>query len=272
MKKILCLILCLVVICVSSVCVSAAEELTTSTDCIYFKTPDGAGYAWNNFKVIFCHIWAEGEEGGDFYPWQAKGERCTDLGNGYWSYDISGFEFDKDKSYSVIFSNENGMQTYNLTLTSACRGDIAECNGDMCENPVDSEKICTVARWVHNGDSVHPSIQVSSQGTMLDPDNASGSGVDIRWGDTEGTPVNYTPVIQVEEETEEPTEEETEEVTEEETEPETEETKDEEKKSDDDDDKEDSDLTMWLIIGGAALVVIIGGVVAVVLIKRKKKQ
>lgn len=266
MKRIFCLILTLLVVALSTVCVGAAEKEVTDTNCIYFKTPDGSGYAWNNFKMVFCHIWADGEEGGDFYPWQAKGERCTDLGNGYWSYDISGFEFDKDKTYCVIFSNENGMQTYNLTLTSACRGDIAECNGDVCENPVDSEKQCIVARWVHNKDTVHPSIQVSSQGTMLDPDNVSAQGVDINWGDTEGTAVEYeSKEIATEAPTEPPTEGKKPTEVKEADDAETTDTEVDSEKE-----KESSDITMWIIIGGAA-VLVCGAVVVVLVVKRKKK-
>lgn len=270
MKKIISIVFCVVFLMVSCFSMSASAAETTNTDCIYFKVPDGSGYAWNNFKMIFCHIWAEGEEGGDFYPWQAKAERCTDLGNGYWSYDISGFTFDKEKSYSVIFSNENGMQTYNLTLTSACRGDIAECNGDFCENPVDSEKQCTVARWVNNGDTVHPSIQVSSQGTMLDPDNAGSTGIDIRFGDSEGEVVEYEPVeIATEEETEPETEPETEEETEESTKAEKIEVESDDDKKDNDD-KEKTDFTIWIIIGVVAGVLVVAAVVVFIFIKRKK--
>ena len=106
---------------------TASAEDKTSSDYIYFQVPTETSIAWKNFSLVFCHIWSEGNDGGDFYAWQSKDERCTDLGNGYWAYDVTGLEFKEDACYAVIFSNENGMQTYNLSFTSDCLGDIVVC-------------------------------------------------------------------------------------------------------------------------------------------------
>ncbi len=252
MKRLFCIVMCVLVFAMSAFCVTASAEDKTSTDCIYFQVPTESAVAWNNFSVVFCHIWSEGEEGADFYPWQSKDERCTDLGNGYWSYDISKLNFDEDKSYAVIFSNENGMQTYNLTITSACKGDIAVCEGDSCVNPVDSEKKCAVARWLTNKDTVHPSAQIGSDGAMLDPDGVFNTDIDLKWGSSEGVSVEM-PKVEVP--TEAPTVAETQ--------------ADSDTQTDTNDDAEDSNLMLYLIIGGAAVLVIVA-VVVIVLIKRKK--
>lgn len=194
MKRFFCILLA-VIIMISTCCVAyAADEDVTNPDYIYFQVPTATSVAWKNFSMVFCHIWREGNEGGDFYPWQAKDERCTDLQNGYWSYDISGLEFDEDATYAVIFSNENGMQTYNLTLTSDCKGDIVVCNGDTCVNPVDSAKQCTVARWYANADTVFPCAQVSSDGAIVDPDGVFNADINRKWGSSEGVSITMPEV------------------------------------------------------------------------------
>ena len=245
MKRIFCLALCILVLMMSAFCFSASAEETTSTDCIYFQVPTATNVAWKNFSMVFCHIWQEGDEGGDFYAWQAKDERCTDLGNGYWSYDISGLEFKEDGKYSVIFSNENGMQTYNLTITSDCKGDIVYCDGETSTNPVDSEKQCTIARWMENNDKVHPCAVFSSDGSLIDPDGIFATDVDLSWGSAEGVSIAMPKVeIPTEAPTEAPTEVEAE------------------------TQSSSVNFSIWFIIGGAVLLAVIA--VVVVLIIRKK--
>ena len=248
MKRTICIILATLVLMLSVFTFGASAEEKTSTDFIYFQVPYETGVAWNNFSMVFCHIWSEGNDGGDFYAWQSKNERCTDLGNGYWSYDISGFEFKEDSSYSLIFSNENGLQTYNLNFTSACRGDIVTCNGDTCVNPVDSEKQCTVARWITNADSVHPAAQISSDGAVVDPDGVFNDDVDRKWGNAEGVSVEFPEVeVPTEAETEAPTEAELADTT-----------------------TQDGKInySIWFIIGGAVL----GAIIATVVVLAKKKK
>ena len=161
--------------------VSAAE--TTDPQYIYFEVPT-EGAAWNNFKMVYCHIWSKTDA--EFYPWQSKKESCEDMGNGYWRYDLSALEFNPEGEYSLIFSNETGMQTYNLNITSACKGDIAYCSGDTTVNPVDGEKTCAVARWRNNGDKVHPAIEIDSAGKTLNIDEVNADEIDTVWGDSTG--------------------------------------------------------------------------------------
>ena len=87
------------------------------------------------------------------------------------------------KKYSLIFSNDSGMQTYNLNITSSCLGDIVYCKGDICANPVDGEKSCAVARWTHNGAKVHPAVEIDSAGKTLNPDEVDLSEAETKWGD-----------------------------------------------------------------------------------------
>lgn len=256
MKKFFCLTLAVLVMMMSMVCFTASAEDMTSTDCIYFQVPTETSVAWKNFKMVFCHIWSEGNDGGDFNAWQSKNERCTDLGNGYWSYDVSGYEFKEDASYSVIFSNENGLQTYNLNFTSACLGDIVVCEGDTCVNPVDSAKQCTVARWLNNKDTVHPAAQIGSDGGVVDPDGVYDEDIDRTWGSAEGTSVEM-PKVEVPTEAEE-IEEDTDILVSENPDNETE-------------DKSEIGLTQWILIGVGALLVIVVAVVVIVLVSKRKK-
>ena len=248
MKRLLCVLFAVLVLMTSVVTFSASAEDMTSTDCIYFQVPTATTVAWKNFSIVFCHIWQEGDDGGDFYAWQAKDERCEDLGNGYWKYDISGFEFKEDATYSVIFSNENGMQTYNLTLTSDCKGDIVVCEGESCENPVDNAKQCAVARWLENKDKVHPCAAFSSDGVLLDPDGIFGEDINKKWGNAEGVSIEFPEIVI-------PTEAETEAETEVEAESDTADTF--------------AVSPIIFIIGGAVVLVAVVVVVAVVIKKKK---
>ncbi len=109
---------------------------------------DSKSAGWNNFKKVFCHVWVYG--GDAFYAWQSKKEACTDADkDGVWEYDLDGkgVKLDSNTLYAVIFSNENGMQTYNLLAGTACIGDTAYCDGTMYENPEDSSKTAQAAFW-----------------------------------------------------------------------------------------------------------------------------
>lgn len=247
MKRILCLIMTVFLLVLSMSVVPVCAEETTDTNCIYFQVPNSDGVSWSNFKTIFCHIWAEGDSGGEFSAWQSKEQRCTDLGNGYWSFDISGYEFKEDTQYAVIFSNDIGMQTYDLTLTSACKGDIAVCEGDTCQNPVDSAKNCAVARWTNNKDKVFPCASISSEGALLDPDGVMNEDIDRKWGSDEGTSIAMPKVEVPQEESEEETEE-TMQV---------------------DGELQDTPPNLlWIIIGG--VVVLAAVIVIIVLVKKRK--
>lgn len=183
MKRLLSLfcIAVILVLCVLPMTASAAEM--TDAKYIYFEVPTGS-VSWKDFNVVYCHMWSK--KGGDIYAWKAKDETAEDLGNGVWRYDLSGIDFDPEGEYSLIFSNEVGMQTYNLNITSKCLGDIVFCDGDTCVNPVDGEKVCAVARWRHNGEKVHPAVEVDSNGKLLNVDNVALDEIETVWGDSAG--------------------------------------------------------------------------------------
>ena len=129
---------------------------------------DAGSAGWNNFKKIFCHLWVYG--GDSFYAWQSKKEACTDNGDGTWSYDLDakGVTLEAGTLYAVIFSNENGMQTYNLLMGSECIGDTAYCDGTTYENPEDSSKTAQAAFWRGQDATVYgPEKCVTSIGNIV---------------------------------------------------------------------------------------------------------
>ena len=130
---------------------------------------DANSAGWNNFKKVFCHVWAYG--GDSFYAWQAKGEACTDKdGDGIWTYDLDAksVSLEAGTLYAVIFSNENGMQTYNLLAGTDCIGDTAFCDGTTYENPEDSSKTAQAAFWKGQDATVYgPEMCVTSIGNVV---------------------------------------------------------------------------------------------------------
>lgn len=183
MKRAVSLIIAVLVMVVLAVSVHA-EPAVTEPQYIYFQAPNEGNVVWKNYKMVFCHMWSKTD--GDIYSWQDKKEICEEVGGGIWKYDISKIEFDADKEYSLIFSNDSGMQTYNLNITSSCLGDIVYCKGDICANPVDGEKSCAVARWTHNGAKVHPAVEIDSAGKTLNPDDVDLSEAETKWGTEQG--------------------------------------------------------------------------------------
>ena len=130
---------------------------------------DANSAGWNNFKKVFCHVWVYG--GDSFYAWQAKGEACTDKdGDGIWTYDLDAksVTLEAGTLYAVIFSNENGMQTYNLLAGTDCIGDTAFCDGTTYENPEDSSKTAQAAFWKGQDATVYgPEMCVTSIGNVV---------------------------------------------------------------------------------------------------------
>lgn len=183
MKRVLSVLIAVLALLLSVIPAAAADSMTDS-DHIYFEVPTEGGVAWRGFNMVYCHMWSK--DGGEIYPWQSKAERCEELGNGYWSYDISAIDFDPNAEYALIFSNENGMQTYNLNITSSCKGDIVYCEGETTTNPVDGEKSCAVARWKNNGDKVHPAVELDSNGVTINIDEVDPADAETLWGESEG--------------------------------------------------------------------------------------
>ncbi len=248
MKKVISIVMAVLVLMFSFAVVANAES--TDTNCIYFQVPTESSVAWKNFSNVYCHIW---EEGGDvLFSWQSKDEKCTDLGNGYFSYDLSPFEFKEDGKYAVIFSNENGLQTYDLTITSDCKGDYVFCNGDICKNPVDSAKNCSVARWKNNSDKVFPCAKEDSDGKLTDPDSITGKDVNLNFGSSVGKSVELDEVK---------IEETTQKVTEENINNKTTATQ-----------QQRNNSTLYILLAIIAVVVIVAVIVIVVLASKKRKK
>ena len=184
MKRVISLLCAIMLLALAVLPLSAAAAEMTDPSYIYFEIPTGA-VKWNGFNNVFCHMWSK--TGGDVYGWQEKKERCEDMGNGYWRYDVSDITFDPQGEYSLIFSNDTGAQTYNLNITSDCLGDIAYCSGDTCINPVDGQKSCAVARWKYNGDKVYPAIELDSEGVEINVDKVDKDEIETVWGSSTGS-------------------------------------------------------------------------------------
>lgn len=125
---------------------------------------------WNNVKNVYCHVWkADGT--GTWPAWQSKKELCKyDSSSGIATYDLSktGNTISKSdgKIYCVIFSANTGMQTYNAIMSGSCIGDTLVCTGNQIENPEDSEKKASEAKWQNNSDC-GPERKITSTGKIV---------------------------------------------------------------------------------------------------------
>ena len=132
---------------------SAGAEVSNSAGAEVSNSGTGAGNKiyfdagkWNNYSLIYCHIW---ERGGDpFFSWQSKAEGCKKESGTVYSYDLSKLDtsttisggLQPGKDYCVIFSANTGVQTFDQTFGTACIGDTARVTGKMIENAVDSDR------------------------------------------------------------------------------------------------------------------------------------
>ncbi len=129
---------------------------------------DANSTGWKNFKKVFCYIWEYG--GSEFFAWGSRKTQCSDNGDGTYSFDLdkAGISLDSSKVYAVIFSNDNGMQTYDLIMGPECIGDTAYCDGTMYENAVDSTKTAQAAFWKGQDKTKYgPIKQVTSIGNIV---------------------------------------------------------------------------------------------------------
>ncbi len=158
-KKILCLALALV--CMASMAVIGASAADDTT--IYFEVPAD----WNNYSSVYCHIWVYG--GDSLAAWQSKKEKCTQVEDKLYAYDVSKVGSLADGTYyGVIFSLDIGLQTYDTLMTTACYGDTLYCDGTIYENPQDSSKTATAAFWKNQSKSAYgPVMQVTSIGNLI---------------------------------------------------------------------------------------------------------
>lgn len=162
-KKLISLVLALVVLAsmaaIAMPAASAAEDTT-----IYFEVPDG----WNNYKKVFCHVWAYGSDT-PLANWQSKKEACTLVEGNKYSYDLSKVGgLTAGTTYCVIFSLDTGMETYTTLMSTACYGDTIYCNDTYYENPVDSNKTSRAGFWKnHSASQYGPLMQVTSIGNIV---------------------------------------------------------------------------------------------------------
>ncbi len=188
-KKVLSLAICVVmVLAMATVAVSAAQveiangaadaqaevaannETEAGTGASQVINFDPSGTGWNNYSKIFAHVYSVDGEG-TWPSWQSKAEACKKNDDGTWTYDLSkcgNSITEQGAYYAVVFSNENGMETYNLLFGAACIGDTAYCDGTTCENPVDSTKNSLLCFWKGQDKSKFgPRLQVTSIGNIV---------------------------------------------------------------------------------------------------------
>lgn len=159
---------------------SAGAEVSNSAGAEVSNSGTGAGNKiyfdagkWNNYSLIYCHIWERGGE--SFYSWQSKAEGCTKESGTIYSYDLSKLDasttvsggLQPNKDYCVIFSANTGVQTFDQTFGTACIGDTARITEKMIENPVDSEKGAYEAVWKTNSAKYGPHLAISSTGKLI---------------------------------------------------------------------------------------------------------
>ncbi len=155
---------------------------TGASNVIYFDY----GTKWKNVQQIYAHIWIVG--GDEFYGWQSGGEKCTRKGPTTWAYDLS--ELNKSTAisgglksgvdYCVIFSADNGLQTFDQTFGTPCIGDTAKLTGNQIENAVDSEKKAYESVWKTNSSKFGPHLAISSIGNIIGSKLAPGeSGTQV---------------------------------------------------------------------------------------------
>ena len=163
MKKLISIVLVLMIL-ASCVCISATA--TSNSNVLYF---DANLSEWGDFSKVYCHIWSYGEE--PFFAWQSKKELCTDEdGDGVWTYDLDskGVVLEDGVQYCVIFSNERGVQTYNLLFDTTVLGATAYSVESDLEAPTDSTKKAQVVFWKDLDKTVYgPEKCITSIGNVV---------------------------------------------------------------------------------------------------------
>lgn len=169
MKKLISVVLALMLAFGTLTVATATEAFDVQTEVSNVLHFDPTTAGWKNFKKVYCHIWEYGGE--SFFAWQAKAEQCKDEdGDGVWTYDLDAkrVTLEDGKLYTVIFSNENGMQTYNLLFDSTVLGDTACCDGTYYENPYDDSKTVQAAFWSNqNAKEFGPEKCITSLGNVV---------------------------------------------------------------------------------------------------------
>lgn len=170
-KKILSVVLALAMV-VAMACISGASMSAATTDVeessasqwngetIYFQAPQE--WLTEATPRIFAHIWNT-TTGTSVADWQVKAERMKNTGSdNIWSYSVPAGDWNM-----VIFSSNNALQSYDMTMSTACAGDTAYLTGATCENPVDSQKVCLVSAWKTNNDKYGSHLAKTSIGNIV---------------------------------------------------------------------------------------------------------
>lgn len=131
---------------------------------------DASTTDWQNYKYCMCYIY-DIDSGDEFFDWGVKKTRMKDEDkDNVWTYDLdnAGVSLESGKYYAVIFSNDVGMQTSDLILTTDCYGDTAYIKdlSARYENPSDSNKQSYVAYWKNNT-QWKPHMVITSVGNII---------------------------------------------------------------------------------------------------------
>ncbi len=154
---ILCIMSCFTIIGTS------AADTESQTNVLYFKVPD----SWNNCYRIYCHIYIL-DSGVAFTSWQSKKERCTQVEDNLYSYDLSQAGIEIMDECAVIFSSDAGHQTYPLMLRYDGLGATAYCDGTIYENVADYNKTVLAAFWENTDpEDAGPIMMISSTGNIV---------------------------------------------------------------------------------------------------------
>ncbi len=150
--------------------VDTSNSSTGANNVVYFDY----GTKWKNVQQIYAHIWIIGGE--KFYGWQKNDEKCDRVGPTKWSYDLSKLKNSTDISggiksgvdYCIIFSADNGAQTFDMTFGTPCIGDTAKLSSNnQIENAVDSEKKAYESVWKINSEKYGPHLAITSIGNIV---------------------------------------------------------------------------------------------------------
>ncbi|MBR2714763.1 MAG: hypothetical protein IKB73_00970 [Ruminococcus sp.] len=167
MKKLISLCL-VIVLMLSMAIVGVSAKESKPQNVLHFDT-NTANHWGNNYSKVYCHIW--GYDGDTFFRWQSNSEKCTDEdGDGIWTYDLDYYRIvlEDDKSYCVIFSNDNGRATYTMTFDTTVLGDTAYCDGSYYDSPEEYHEY--FAYWRNQDSGLHgygPQLQISSIGQIV---------------------------------------------------------------------------------------------------------
>ena len=169
MKRFLCMLCCLAILfgIIFAAIPASAEQIAESgsSSKIYF---DAATTGWSNYEYICCFLW-DIDSYDDPIAWGSKKGRCTNEGDGIWSFDFDdhGISLYEGGSYYVMFSSDWNTDTYPLLIGPECFGDTAYVTGNTIENPADSSKWSYEAKW-KNADSSQfgPVLMITSIGNV----------------------------------------------------------------------------------------------------------